>query len=59
MNTMHELLMSYGEFIKDIEYEQEDGYYRIRIISYNNNLYYDHMHNGNVIECVKLTSEEE
>lgn len=57
LNNLHTLLMAYGEFIRDIEYDNDDGCHRIRIISYDGDIFYDHMHNGNVIDCIKIGTD--
>lgn len=52
---MERNLIRCGEYIKDVQTEEKDGYRRIRIIKYDEELYFHHMFNGEVIECVKLS----
>jgi hypothetical protein len=56
---IHENLLRYGKILKDIEYEDKDGCHRIRIILRFRCIYYDHMLNGEVIECYRLPTRED
>lgn len=54
---IHEQLLRYGRIIKDIEFDKYSLCHRIRIISFAGYLYYDHMINGEVDECLLLGKE--
>ena len=56
IQSMHERILRYGTIVKDIEYDDGD-YHRIRIITFNDHLYYDHMCEGEIIECEDITSK--
>ena len=56
---IHNLLLKYGKILKDGEYEADGNFHRIRIISRTGYLFYDHMINGEVVECHKLLPVEE
>lgn len=47
-------LIRYGEIVSDTEIENEDGFHRIRIIKYDNGVYFHKMFNGEVIEVKKI-----
>ena len=59
MNNIERDLLDYGEFITDDEYQEKiDTRHwhigRIRLISYQGELYYHKMINGVVVECRKV-----
>lgn len=54
---IHKQLLMYGKFIKDIEFDADDGCHRIRIISYLGFIYYHHMINGEINEITILGRE--
>lgn len=49
---LHSNLLRYGEILKDVQFNNGDD--RIRIISYQGKIWYDHMYLGNIIECHEL-----
>ena len=52
INQLHHYILRYGQILKDIEFN--GGTDRIRIISCDDKLWYDHMCIGNVVECHEL-----
>lgn len=48
-------LLRYGDYLKVNNFQTPLGYYTIRIIQYNGNVYFHKMKNGQVVEITKLT----
>lgn len=54
MNKLNTELLRYGQYISDSNYETDNGYIRVRIIAYNNELFKHTMMNGELIEIKKV-----
>ena len=52
-------LPKYGKILKINNFDTPEGFYTIRIISYNNQLLFHKMKNGVTVECINLTELEE
>lgn len=53
-NNMHYIIERKGKIIKDEMIYGDGLFHRIKIINYNNELYWINKHNGIVIECEKI-----
>lgn len=51
-------LPRYGEILKINNFDTPEGFYTIRIISYNKKLFFHKMKNGSTVECINLTELE-
>lgn len=48
-------LFRYGEYLKDYNLNDKNGFTRLSIIKYEGEIYLIHMFNGMTIECEKLS----
>lgn len=51
-------LLNYGRVLKSNDFSTSRGYYTIRIISHEEQLYFHKMKNGVLVECINLTEME-
>lgn len=51
-------LLKYGSVLKSNNFTTSRGFYIIRIISYDNKLYFHKMKDGNLVELINLTEME-
>ena len=51
-------LLRYGSVLKSNSFTTSRGFYTIRIISYDNKLYFHKMKDGNLVELINLTEME-
>lgn len=54
-NTKSEALLKYGEVLKKNDFQTGRGFYTIRIIRVDGDLYFHKMKDGDVVEIMKLT----
>ena len=55
--NLSKFLLLYGDIIEDEEIECGDGYIRIRVLRFGNNLFWHQMKNGELIRVKLLNGE--
>lgn len=51
---LHKDLLRYGEIKSDDMINAKEGFYRLRVIRYNDKIYMHKMFNGEVIACFEV-----
>jgi len=53
-----ETLLRYGKILKVNNFSTDRGYYTIRLIQYNDNIFFHKMKDGNLVEIKNLSKGE-